>query len=480
MDKGTSTLVRVVVGTALLAGTGLGVRAYTSKSAQAKATATKDAAAAADRAIAVVTVPVAQKDMPIYLEGLGNVLAFATVTVHTQIDGRIDRIAFTEGQSVKKGDLLAQIDPRPYQVALANAEAARARDAAQLGGAAKNLERYTEMNKNGLASQQQVDDQTALVAQLKGTVATDQAAIDSARLNIEYCRITSPIDGVTGIRNIDQGNLVHASDPSGIVVLTTLDPIAVIFTLPQDNLTAIAKEMGQGTVAVEALSRDGGSKLATGKLALIDNQIQATTATIKLKAVFANPDRALWPNAFVKTRSAPLGAQGRPDDPGRRRAAGPDGHLRLRDRGRRQGEARLHHRRRHPGRHLDHHQPRGSRPVRRWSSTGRTSSSRGPRSRRGPPTPSRAPPGSARPADAAPASTGAPLGQARGAPEVNISETFIRRLVATTLLMIGLLLAGILRLPRAPHRMLSPRSTTRPSSSPRCSPGPAPTPWPRP
>jgi multidrug efflux system membrane fusion protein len=302
VDKGTSTLVRIVVGTALLAGTGLGVRAYTSKSAQAKATATKDAASMADRVVPVLAVPVVQKDMPIYLEGLGNVQAFATVTVRTQIEGRIDRIAFTEGQQVKKGDLLAQIDPRPYQVQLANASAAMARDRAQLGGATKNFERFTQMNKEGLSSQQQLDDQTALVAQLKGTVAADQASIDSAHLNLEYCRITSPIDGVTGIRQIDQGNIVHTSDANGIVVLTTLDPIAVIFTLPQDNLTAIAKEMSQGEVAVEALSRDGGSKLATGKLALIDNQIQAATATIKLKALFANPDRTLWPNAFVKTR----------------------------------------------------------------------------------------------------------------------------------------------------------------------------------
>jgi multidrug efflux system membrane fusion protein len=295
-------LIRGIVGILLLVAGGLGLRAYTTKSSQAKAATAASASATADRVVPVVAVPVAQRDMPIYLDGIGNVVATATVTVHTQVDGRIDRIAFREGQEVKKGDLLAQIDPRPFQAQLAQAQAALARDQAQLDGAVKNLQRYTELRQSGLSSQQQLDDQTALVAQLKGTVAADQAAISTARLNLDYSHITSPIEGVTGIRLIDQGNLAHVSDPSGIVVLTTLDPIAVVFTLPQDNLPAIAKEQAQGPVAVEALSRDGVTKLATGQLLLIDNQIQAATATIRLKAIFPNPQRLLWPNAFVKTR----------------------------------------------------------------------------------------------------------------------------------------------------------------------------------
>jgi membrane fusion protein, multidrug efflux system len=293
----SKTLISGIVSIAIVTGGALGLGGC--QGADAKAGASKDAS---DRVVPVVVVPVVRRDMPIYLEGLGNVLASATVTVHTLVDGRIDKIAFREGQEVKKGDLLAQIDPRPFQNQLNTANAAMVRDQAQLAGAVRNLERYTELAKNGLNSQQSVDDQAVLVAQLKATVNSDQAAIDSAKLSLDYARISTPIDGVTGIRLVDQGNIVHAADPGGIVVLTTLDPIAVIFTLPQDNLAAIAKELSEGTVGVDAMSRDGGTKLASGKLALIDNQINQTTATIRLKAMFDNPNHVLWPNAFVKTR----------------------------------------------------------------------------------------------------------------------------------------------------------------------------------
>jgi multidrug efflux system membrane fusion protein len=303
VDSSVKTTIRVVVGIAALAGVGFGVRIYTTRASQAKATATKEGGAATpDRVVAVKVVTAAQRDMPIYLEGLGNVLASATVTVKTQVDGRIDRIAFREGQEVKKGDLLAQIDPRPFHAQLDAAQAALTRDNATLLGAVRNLERYGELHKSGLSSQQQVDDQAALVAQLRGTTASDNAAIETARLNLDYAHITSPVDGVTGIRLVDQGNVIHASDPTGIVVLTTLDPIAVIFTLPQDNLPAILTEVAGGTVGVQALSRDGTTLLAEGALAVIDNQINSATATIRLKAMFANPKRLLWPNAFVKTR----------------------------------------------------------------------------------------------------------------------------------------------------------------------------------
>lgn len=301
-SKLQKTLIWIVVGALLIAGVVFGFRAYTTRKAAAAAATAKDAAAAADRTVPVVAVPVVQRDMPIYLDGLGNVLPTATVTVHVQVDGRLERVVFKEGQEVKKGDLLAQIDARPFQATLNSAMGALARDNAQYTEAMKNLDRYKELSKNGLSSQQTVDDQAALVQQLHGTVAADQAAIDSARLSIEYTRITSPIDGVTGIRLVDQGNLVHQTDATGLVVLTTLDPIAVIFTLPQDNLTAIAEQLAAGAVTVKAMSRDGGSELASGTLGLIDNQINQTTATIRLKAFFPNPKHVLWPNAFVKTR----------------------------------------------------------------------------------------------------------------------------------------------------------------------------------
>jgi membrane fusion protein, multidrug efflux system len=301
-SKLQKTLIRIVVGVVLLAGVVFLFRAYTSSKAAAAAATAKDTAAAANRTVPVVAVPVGQRDMPIYLDGLGNVLATATVTVHVQVDGLLQRVVFTEGQQVKKGDLLAQIDPRPFQATLDSAAGALARDNAQYQEAIKNLDRYKELSKNGLTSQQTVDDQAALVQQLHGTVALDQAAINTARLSLEYTRVTSPIDGVTGVRLVDQGNLVHQTDAGGLVVLTTLDPIAVIFTLPQDNLTAVAEELAAGPVNVKAMSRDGSTELAAGTLRLIDNQINQTTATIRLKALFPNPKHVLWPNAFVKTR----------------------------------------------------------------------------------------------------------------------------------------------------------------------------------
>jgi multidrug efflux system membrane fusion protein len=203
---------------------------------------------------------------------------------------------------VRAGDLLAQIDPRPFQATLESAGGALTRDKAQLTEAIRNLERFRALSRNGLTTLQVVDDQAALVQQLRGTTIVDQAAVDSARLSLEYTRVTSPIDGVTGIRLVDQGNIVHQTDAGGLVVLTTLDPITVVFTLPQDDLTEIALELAAGVVTVKAMSRDGATELATGTLLLIDNQINQTTATIRLRAEFPNPAHLLWPNAFVKTR----------------------------------------------------------------------------------------------------------------------------------------------------------------------------------
>jgi multidrug efflux system membrane fusion protein len=281
-------------------GVGWIVRARSKAAAAAAAAASS---AAANRQVPVLTAEVAQRDVPVWLEGLGNVSAFYTVTVKTQVDGRIDRVAFTEGQRVKKGDLLVQIDPRPFNIQLESGQAALARDAANLKNARLNLDRYKTLTDQKLIAVQQMTDQQAAVDQLEAQIRSDQAAIDAARLNLDYAHVTSPIDGVTGVRLVDPGNVVHAADTTGLVVVTQLDPIAVFFTLPEDDLPAVTKAMSdQAELAVEAVSRDGDKPLGTGKLAVIDNQINQATATIRLKSIFDNPQRLLWPNQFVKAR----------------------------------------------------------------------------------------------------------------------------------------------------------------------------------
>jgi multidrug efflux system membrane fusion protein len=259
-------------------------------------------AAGGDRPVPVLVGPAETRDVPIYLEGLGTVTAYKTVNVRAQVDGRLDRVLYREGQAVKHGEVLADIDPRPFAILLHQGEAALARDKAQLEGAKRNLDRYLAVGGQHLLPQQQIDDQGALVAQLQGTVLADQAQIENARLQLDYARIKSPIDGVTGVRLVDPGNLVHASDTTGIVVVTQMDPIAVLFTLPQDDLPDVSRAQTAGPLAVDALTRDGGRTLATGQLELIDNQINQGTATMRLKAIFPNPDRALWPNQFVTAR----------------------------------------------------------------------------------------------------------------------------------------------------------------------------------
>jgi multidrug efflux system membrane fusion protein len=254
------------------------------------------------RPVPVAASPALQKDVPIYLEGLGTVAALYTVTVKTQVDGRLDKMLFVEGQRVKKGEMIALVDPRPFEAALHQASATVARDQANLVNARLNLKRYDELSKQNLIAVQQATDQQAQVDQLAATVAIDQAQVETAKLNLEYAHIISPVDGVTGIRLVDPGNIIHATDATGIVVITQLDPIAVLFTLPQDDLPAVSAQMGKGELTVDAFSRDGGAKLGTGKVLLIDNQINQTTATIRLKAVFPNPTASLWPNEFVKAR----------------------------------------------------------------------------------------------------------------------------------------------------------------------------------
>ncbi len=262
----------------------------------------KRAAEQRARAIPVAATQVAARDVPIYLDGLGTVIAFKTVTVRSQVDGRLDSVFFKEGQPVKRGEQLAQIDPRPFQVQLHQAEGALTRDTSLQHDAKVNLERYTTLRAQNLVSQQQVDDQRATVGQYDGSIAIDRAAVESAKLNLDYARILSPIDGVTGVRLVDQGNLVHASDANGLVVITQLDPIAVLFTLPQDELVRVAEQLRAGVLTVEAYARNGETLLGTGKLTVIDNQINPTTSTIRLKAVFDNPKRLFWPNQFVKAR----------------------------------------------------------------------------------------------------------------------------------------------------------------------------------
>ncbi|BDG05141.1 efflux RND transporter periplasmic adaptor subunit [Anaeromyxobacter oryzae] len=260
------------------------------------------AAAQAQRPVPVTAALAARRDVAEWLEGLGSVVAYQTVTVKPQVDGRLDQVVFREGQVVRKGQVLAQIDPRPFQAQLMQAEGALARDQAQLRSARLDLERYRALSAERLVPQQQADQQIAAVGQLEGAVRIDEAAISTARLNLGYATIASPIDGVTGIRVVDAGNVVHAADPNGIVVVAQLDPIAVIFTLPQDQLTPIATAQSGGPLAVDVYARDGVTLLGQGRLEVIDNQINQATSTVRLKAVLPNPKRLLWPNQFVNAR----------------------------------------------------------------------------------------------------------------------------------------------------------------------------------
>lgn len=253
-------------------------------------------------AIPVAVTPAEQRDFPVYLSGLGSVQASNTVSLKSRVDGQIVQIAFKEGQFVKQGELLLVIDPRPYQVQLEQAEAALARDQAQLKNAQLDYDRYQGLFKEGVISQQQYDGQRALVGQLEGTIKADQAAIDNAKLQLVYTRVTAPVNGRIGLRLVDIGNMVHATDTNPLLVVTQLQPIAVVFTLPEDSLPTVTKHMKSGSLEVDAYSRDDTTKLATGKLLTIDNQIDQTTGTGKLKAMFENVDNMLFPNQFVNAR----------------------------------------------------------------------------------------------------------------------------------------------------------------------------------
>lgn len=251
-----------------------------------------------------VTVATATKgDIPVYLRAPGTVAAFNTVTVHTRVDGQLMSVAFKEGQLVHEGEVLAEIDPRPYQVQLEQAEGQLAHDQALLKDAQLNAQRYTTLYNEGVLSQQQANTQEATANQYIGAIKTDQGMIDSAKLNITYCRIIAPITGRIGLRLVDAGNIVHAADQNGLIVITQLQPIAVLFSLPQDDLMEVNKQIIAGAqLSAEAYDRDTTTKLASGKLETIDNQIDQTTDTYKLKAVFPNENNALFPNQFVYVR----------------------------------------------------------------------------------------------------------------------------------------------------------------------------------
>jgi membrane fusion protein, multidrug efflux system len=261
----------------------------------------------ANQPIPVVTAAATSKDMPIYLDGLGTVQAFNTVTIKAMVDGPLLSVDVREGQDVRKGDVLARIDPRTYQAALDSAVAKKEQDEAQLANARLDLARYQKLVANNYASGQQADTAKAQAAQFQALVAQDQAQIDTARAQLSYTTILAPIDGRTGIRRVDPGNIVHAIDTTGMLMITQLQPISVLFTLPQQSLPAVAAAMASGPAPVLALSQETGAgsasqPLDTGTLTVLDNQVDTTTGTIKLKATFPNAAFRLWPGGFVRVR----------------------------------------------------------------------------------------------------------------------------------------------------------------------------------
>ncbi|HEX7748534.1 MAG TPA: efflux RND transporter periplasmic adaptor subunit [Bordetella sp.] len=254
--------------------------------------------------VPVRSAVVQRQDMPIYLTGVGTVTANQSVTVKVRVDGELDKVAFTEGQDVKAGQVLAQIDPRPFQAQLQQAVATEARDQAQLANARRDQQRYARLIKEDATTRQQLDTQNALVSQLEAAVQMDAAQVSYAKVQLGYTTITAPIGGRTGVRLVDAGNIVHATDNTGLVVINQIDPISVLFTLPEDEVTQINRVIAKGGPAlpVAALKRDTGELLGQGKLLLVNNQIDTTSGTVQLKALLPNPAHALWPGQYVNAR----------------------------------------------------------------------------------------------------------------------------------------------------------------------------------
>ncbi|HVN75341.1 MAG TPA: MdtA/MuxA family multidrug efflux RND transporter periplasmic adaptor subunit [Thermoanaerobaculaceae bacterium] len=274
-----------------------------SRSIAGQASAARGGRGGAPRAIPVVATAAAVGDLGVYQNGLGTVTAIKTVTVRSRVDGELTSVAFHEGDLVREGDLLAEIDPRPFEVQLHQAEAQLAKDQAAIANAKVDLERYQTLIQQDSIPRQQLDTQVATVTQYEAALKSDQAQIESARLNLTYSRITAPISGIAGLRLVDPGNIVHASDPGGLVVITQQQPIAVVFTIPGDHLPPVLKQVRAGrTLTVEAWDRDLKTKLATGSVLAVDNQIDPNTGTVRIKAVFPNEDAALYPNQFVNAR----------------------------------------------------------------------------------------------------------------------------------------------------------------------------------
>jgi multidrug efflux system membrane fusion protein len=294
-----SRILPILVGIAVVAGVGGYVFVGKQEQQQQKQ---KRARTFADQPAPVLAARAQQADVPVYLDAVGNTRALNTVTVRAQVGGQIMRIAFSEGQDVKKGDVIAEIDPRTYQAQLDIAVAKKAQDEATLANARLDLDRYTRLAAANSGSKQQADTQKALVAQLEAQVQGDQATIDNARTMLSYTKVTAPIDGRTGLRLVDEGNYVQAGDSTGIVTITQVKPIAVLFNLPQQQFQQVNKAFAKGPLEVDTISPDGKTTVNRGKLEVIDNQMDQTTGTIRMKAEFPNAELQLWPGQFVNVR----------------------------------------------------------------------------------------------------------------------------------------------------------------------------------